>query len=298
LALWQANFVADQLRPFAGSRPVVVVEIQTRGDQARDRPLAEIAGEGVFTKEIQLALLNGSIDVAVHSLKDLPTICTQGVVLAAVPPRGPARDAFVSNRHRSVSDLPPGARVATSSLRRQAQLLHYRSDLSLVSIRGNVETRLRKLEEGNLDGLILAEAGLERLGLGAAITERLSYDWLLPAVGQGALGLECRADDADSRSLVERLDDVRTNQAITAERALLRSLGGGCQVPLGALAEYRGPSLHVRAAVLDQYGRHRVDGEISGPAEQAEKLGRELAEDLSDKGARALLNERTSEAGM
>jgi hydroxymethylbilane synthase len=295
LALWQANFVAEQLRPFSGDRPVVVTEIQTRGDRARDRPLDEIAGEGVFTKEIQLALLAGSIDVAVHSLKDLPTICTQGLVLAAVPPRGSARDAFVSRRHRGVTDLPLGARVATSSLRRKAQLLYYRRDLCLVPIRGNVETRLRKSEAENLDGLILAEAGLVRLGLGTEITELLSEDWLLPAVGQGALGLECRTDDAVSRSLVEQLNDGPSNLAVTAERSLLQSLGGGCQVPLGAFGQCRDGLLRLRAAVLDPSGHKRVHGEITGTADRAEALGRQLAKELSDKGARELLDARTDQ---
>jgi hydroxymethylbilane synthase len=272
---------------------VVVIEIQTRGDRARDRPLDAIAGEGVFTKEIQLALLDGSIDAAVHSLKDLPTIPVEGLVLAAVPPRASTRDAFVSRRYGSVGDLPLHGRVATSSIRRQAQLLHHRPDLSLVPIRGNVETRLRKLDSENLDGLILAEAGLDRLGLSTMVAEVLSGEWMLPAVGQGALGIECRRDDALTRSLIERLNDPPSNLAVAAERSLLRSLGGGCQVPLGALGEYRSGSLHLRAAVLDRYGKKRVYAEAADLAERAVELGHELANELNEKGARELLDAGT-----
>jgi hydroxymethylbilane synthase len=296
LALWQANFVINQLRPLAEPRRVVLVEIQTAGDQVRDRPLSEIGGEGVFTKEIQRALLEGSIDAAVHSLKDLPTIPIEGLVLAAVPPRGPAGDAFVSHRYQSVDALPSGAIVATSSLRRRAQLLYRRPDLELVSIRGNVETRLRKLEGDNIDGLILAEAGLERLGVGDRITELCSNDWMLPAVGQGALALECRAEDRDTRSLVEKLDHLLTRQAVSAERSLLRSLGGGCQVPLGAIAVCQGGSLTLRAAVLDPDGKKRVAAQASGSPDCAEELGRALADELCQMGASELMNERISPA--
>src|SRR5690348_1092863 len=196
LALWQARHVADRLLPLAAPREAVLVEIETAGDRIRDAALTQIGGDGVFTKEIQRALLAGSIDVAVHSLKDLPTTPIAGLTLAAVPERGPAGDAFVSHKHRRFDELPPGAVVGTSSLRRRSQALHRRPDLNLVNLRGNVETRLRKLDEENLDAIILAEAGLQRLGLGAAITELLDPQWMLPAVGQGALGLECRAEDA------------------------------------------------------------------------------------------------------
>src|SRR5215831_19892741 len=205
LALWQANHVAERLRPLSAPRPVELVVIATAGDQVRDVPLAQIGGEGVFTKEIQRALLDGTVDVAVHSLKDLPTIPVDGLVLAAVPERGPTGDVFVSEKHRRFDDLPPGAVLATSSLRRRAQALFRRPDLRLIDIRGNVETRLRKLHESGLDGIILAQAGLERLGLGSAVTEVLDPAWMLPAVGQGALGLECRAADPGTRALVEPL---------------------------------------------------------------------------------------------
>jgi hydroxymethylbilane synthase len=289
LALWQANHVAELLRPLAAPRGVELVEIQTVGDRVHNVPLAQLGGEGVFTKEIQRALLAGTVDVAVHSLKDLPTAVSEGLVLAAVPPRGSAGDVFVSLRHQGFDALPRGAVVATSSLRRRAQALHRRPDLRLVDMRGNVETRLRKLAEQDLDGIILAQAGLERLGLGQAITEVLAPAWMLPAVGQGALGLECRADDGDTLALLERLDDPPTRQAVLAERALLRALGGGCQVPIGATASVEGELLHLRAAVLRVDGTRRVEGQLSGAASGPEALGQQLARQLLDKGAHDLL---------
>jgi hydroxymethylbilane synthase len=290
LALWQANHVAERLRPLAGSRLVELVRIQTAGDRISDLPLSQIGGDGLFTKEIQRALLGGAADVAVHSLKDLPTLPVEGLVLAAVPPRGPAGDALISRRHAAFDHLPPGATVGTSSLRRRAQLLHRRPDLCLVDMRGNVETRLRKLDQQGLDALVLAQAGLERLGLGAAVTEILDPDWMLPAVGQGALGLECRADDREARTLLEDLNDLPTRQAVLAERALLRALGGGCLVPVGAAAVVDGSSLTLRGAVLAPDGRERVDGRTAGPAAEAEALGQRLAEDLLARGARRLLD--------
>jgi len=289
LALWQANHVADLLRPLAAPRPVELVRIQTTGDRVQDRPLAQIGGDGLFTKEIQQALLSGTADVAVHSLKDLPTLPVERLVLAAVPPRGPTGDAFVSNRHRRFDDLPPGAVVATSSLRRRAQVLHRRPDLQLVNIRGNVGTRLRKLDEGGYDGLILARAGLERLGLGDRVREVLDAAWMLPAVGQGALGLECRTEDTETRRLLAGLDDAATRQAVLAERALLRGLGGGCQVPIGAAATVTGDRLTLRGAVLPPDGSRRVAEQVEGDAAEAEELGVRLAERLLALGARELL---------
>jgi hydroxymethylbilane synthase len=290
LALWQANHVAALLQPLAGTRPIELVEIQTAGDQVRDVPLAVIGGQGVFTKEIQRALLEGTVDVAVHSLKDLPTLAVEGLILAAVPPRGLSGDAFVSQQYRSFDALPPGASIATGSLRRRAQALHRRPDLRLVEIRGNVETRLRKLAEQQLDGLILAIAGLERLGLAKAITEVLDPAWMLPAVGQGALGLECRSNDRASRELIEKIDDPATHQAVTAERAFLRALLGGCQVPIGASASVSDTMLTLRGAILPPDGSDRMDGIVSGPCDQAELLGHQLAADMQERGAGALLH--------
>jgi hydroxymethylbilane synthase len=289
LALWQARHIADRLRPLSAPRAVELVEIETAGDRVRDLALTQIGGDGVFTKEIQRALLAGAVDLAVHSLKDLPTTPVAGLVLAAVPPRGPAGDVFVSRRHRRFDELPAGAVVATSSLRRRAQALHRRPDLRLVNLRGNVETRLRKLQEQDLDAIILAQAGLERLGLAEHITGILDPVWMLPAVGQGALGLECRADDAETRALLEPLNDVPTRQAVLAERAVLRGLGGGCLVPIGAAGRVAGTQLSLRAVVLPPDGTRRVAAETAGRAAEAEALGQDLAQMLLASGARELL---------
>ena len=291
LALWQANFVADLLRPLAAPRPVEIVEVETSGDQASDRPLTEISGEGVFTKEIQRAVLAGTADVAVHSLKDLPTLAVEGLTLAAVPPRGPVLDVLVSHRHQSFDDLPTGATVATSSPRRRAQALYRRSDLRLVDIRGNVETRLKKMVDQHLDALLLAQAGMERLGLGKNfLTEPLNPSWMLPAVGQGALGLECRADDSDTRSLLEKLEDRPTRCAVEAERALLRALGGGCRVPIGVHSRIQQDTLHLRGAVLSPDGKWRLEAEGAATPNESEALGNFVAQELLSQGAQQLLN--------
>jgi hydroxymethylbilane synthase len=292
LALWQANHVADRLRPVVAPRAVELVHVPTEGDRDQSASLAHIGGRGVFTKEIERALLDGRVDVAVHSLKDLPTQPVEGLVLAAVPPRGPTGDVLVSANGIAFDALPPGARVATGSLRRRAQLLHRRPDLRLADIRGNVETRLRKLRDDGYDALVLAQAGLERLGLDVA-AEVLDPAWMLPAVGQGALGLECRSDDADTRAILARLEDPTTRRAVEAERALLYHLGGGCQVPLGALAAVVGDELTLRAAVLALDGTRRVAGEATGPAADAADVGRHLADRLRGLGAAELLMKTT-----
>jgi hydroxymethylbilane synthase len=289
LALWQANHVAGLLRPLAAPRLVELVRIETTGDQLRDRPLSQIGGDGLFTREIQKALLAETVDVAVHSLKDLPTQPVPGLILAAVPARGKTGDALVSIRHRCFDALPSGAIVGTSSLRRRAQVLHRRPDLTLVDLRGNVETRLRKLVEQNLDGIILAVAGLERLGLADRITEVLVAEWMLPAVGQGALGLECRTEDASTRALLSHLDDPATRAAVLAERAFLRGLGGGCLVPIGAQGSVQAGKLTLRGAVLSPDGSFRTAGELSGSAGEAEAVGQRLAEHLLGRGGREAL---------
>ena len=290
LALWQANYVRDRLRTLAPERPIELVEIQTEGDLIQNLPLVALGGQGAFTKAIQQALLDHRADVAVHSLKDLPTFAVEGIVLAAVPERAASGDALVSKKHRAFAALPAGATVGTSSLRRHAQLLHRRPDLKLVEMRGNVETRLRKLVEQNLDAIILAEAGLVRLGLADQITEVLDRAWMLPAVGQGALGLECRADDTATRAGVERLNHAPTRAAAMAERAMLRGLGGGCQVPIGAASNAEHGMLTLRGVVLPPDGTRRVEAEIAGPLDQGEILGERLARELLARGARALLD--------
>jgi hydroxymethylbilane synthase len=288
LALWQANHVADQLRALS-SRPIELFHIQTEGDRDQAASLAHIGGRGVFTKEIQRAVLDGRVHVAVHSLKDLPTGPVSGLVLAGVPLRGPVGDVLVTPTPTRFDDLPRGATVATGSLRRRAQLLNRRPDLQLADIRGNVDTRLRKLREHGYHALVLAQAGLERLGLTNVITEVLDPDWMLPAVGQGALGLECRSEDEETRGLLARLDDPGTRRAVDAERSLLYHLGVGCQVPLGAAGRVVGHRVELRAAVLAPDGSRRIAGDVAGPLAIAEQLGRELADRLKRHGADDLL---------
>jgi hydroxymethylbilane synthase len=290
LALWQARHIAGALRAIASSDAIELVLIETTGDQVRDCPLSQIGGDGLFTKEIQRALLDGRADVAVHSLKDLPTEPTPGVVLAAVPPRGSTHDAFVSKKHRHFSDLTPNAVIATGSLRRQAQILWRRPDLQLMSIRGNVETRLEKLEQGSLDAVILAQAGLERLQLSHAITELLDQSWMLPAVGQGALGLECRADDSATRAILGKLNDPATSAAVLTERAVLRTLGGGCSLPVGVVSRVNGDEITIRGVLLDPNGRQRLEASRLGPVADPEALGVRLAQDLLARGGEAILH--------
>ncbi len=289
LALWQANHVADRLRPVVAPRAVELVLIETHGDRDQSTALAAMGGFGVFTKAIQNALLDGRADVAVHSLKDLPTLPTDGLALAAVPQRGPTADAFVSRKYARFDDLPAGAVVGTSSLRRRAQILNRRPDLKLVDLRGNVETRLRKLDEQGFDAIVLAEAGLVRLGLADRITHRLDPSWMLPAVGQGAIGLECRAADEAAVAAVEPLNDVDTWRRVLAERAMLYALGGGCLVPIGATSSVDDGVLTVRGAVLSPDGRRRVVATQTGPADAPLAVGQELAAALVGEGADEIL---------
>jgi hydroxymethylbilane synthase len=289
LALWQANFVAGRLRPVAAPRAVELVLIETHGDRDRASALSAMGGFGVFTKAIQNALIDGRADVAVHSLKDLPTIPEPLLELSAVPPRGPTGDALVSRKHALFDDLPEGATVGTSSLRRRAQVLNRRPDLKLLDLRGNVETRLRKLDDGGLDAIVLAEAGLVRLGLADRITEILDPSWMLPAVGQGAIGLECRADDAETNRLVAALGCPDTFRRVRAERAMLYALGGGCLVPIGATSQVIDGVMTLRGAVLSADGKRRVVGTHTGPADAPLALGQELAATLLAEGADELL---------
>jgi hydroxymethylbilane synthase len=289
LALWQAHFVESRLAPLADPRPVELVLIETHGDRDQATALAAMGGFGVFTKAIQQALLDRRADLAVHSLKDLPTIPTDGLELVAVPPRGPTGDAFVSRKWPRFDDLPRGATVGTSSLRRRAQLLNRRPDLILHDLRGNVDTRLRKLDDQHLDAIILAETGLVRLGLADRITEVLDSDWMLPAVGQGAIGLECRTDDTTTRHLAEGLTDSITWARVTAERAMLATLGGGCLVPIGTVSKVEGGVLTIRGAVLSADGHRRITVTHTGPASTPLAVGQELAAKLLDEGAGDIL---------
>jgi hydroxymethylbilane synthase len=285
LALWQARHVEAKLFPLVDPVPIELVLIDTHGDRDQASALSNMGGFGVFTKAIQDALLDRRADVAVHSLKDLPTIPTVGLELAAVPPRGPTGDAFVSVKWTQFDDLPAGATVGTSSLRRRAQLLNRRPDLRLVELRGNVDTRLRKLTEQNLDAIILAEAGLSRLGLESHITEVLDSEWMLPAVGQGAIGLECRTDDEFARETVGGVSDHDTLARVTAERAMLAALGGGCLVPIGATSSVERGVLTVRGAVLNRDGTRRVVATHRGSSAAPLAVGQELAAMLLAEGA-------------
>ena len=291
LALWQAHYVRARLA-VAAARPVELVVIETDGDRDQAGALSAMGGFGVFTKAIQTALLDGRVDVAVHSLKDLPTNPNADFVLAAVPERGATGDAFVSTRFARFADLPQGATVGTSSLRRRAQLLNRRPDLRLVELRGNVETRLRKLDAQGLDAIVLAEAGLTRLGLAGRVTELLPQDWMLPAVGQGAIGLECRAADGDTAHLAGGLTHPETMARVLAERAMLCALGGGCLVPIGATSTVRDGVLTLRGSVLNLAGSRRVSATHSGPADTPLAVGQELAALLLGEGAAELLAER------
>jgi hydroxymethylbilane synthase len=302
LARWQATWVAERLQELDSRLSVQLVEIKTLGDRDRNSPLATIGGMGLFTKEIQRAVGDGSIDVAVHSLKDLPTQTMDALVLAAVPAREDVADALIAPKYRTINELAQGAYVGTSSPRRRAQLLFLRPDLQVVSLRGNVETRLRQALDGPLDAIILAQAGLHRLGLDRHVTQRLDPSEFLPAVGQGALGIECRRDDPATRALLERLDDLTTRRAILAERAALAGLQGGCNLPMAAWARdlttdktnAETPTLVIDAAVFDPDGRARVAVALSGGQDDPATLGYRAAQALRDQGAIPLLTLRVS----
>jgi hydroxymethylbilane synthase len=294
LARWQSGWVADRLRALHPGLEVELVEIKTQGDRDRNSPLAAIGGTGLFTKEIQRALSEGLVEVAVHSLKDLPTGGPDGLTLGAVPAREDVADALIAPRARTLQGLAPGATVGTGSLRRRAQLLHARPDLVVVGVRGNVETRLNKAIGGELDGVVLAEAGLRRLGLEGHVTERLGPPGFLPAVGQGALGIECRLDDESTIALLAPMDDPATHRGVGAERRVLADLEGGCMIPLAAFARDLEGALALDAFVLDPDGRERVSASLTGPIDDPDALGRRVAEILIAQGADRLLRRETN----
>ncbi len=286
MARWQAEWVAARLQ--ALGTEVELVPISTTGDR-RDEAIGTLGRQGVFTKEIQLALLDERIDLAVHSLKDLPTDPVAELTLAAVPERGPTGDALVSAAGAPLDELPRGARIGTGSTRRRAQLLHFRGDLAMADVRGNVETRLRKLREGDFDAVVLAEAGLTRLGLADQITQRLPAEIMLPAPGQGALGLETRAADASTRRLVVALDHPETHAAVLAERTMLLALEGGCLAPVAALGHVAEGRLTLIGRVLGSDGRQLLESTASAPPSEAEPLGGQVAEALLSQGAAELI---------
>jgi hydroxymethylbilane synthase len=292
LALWQANYISALLR--ARGHEVEIEIIHTTGDKITDVPLAMVgtkggSGKGIFTKEIEDALADGRVDLAVHSLKDLPTELPAGFEIAAITEREDPRDAFCSRHHSSINDLPKGARVGTSSLRRQAQLKAIRPDLDIHPLRGNVDTRLRKLEQGEYDAIILASAGLKRLGKTEFVKQIIPVEIMCPAAGQGALAIEIRKGDGAMRERLEFLNDSGACATTICERALLNCLGGGCQVPIGALAEIKNGILHLEAVVADPDGskvlRESRDGHLNDP----EKLGNEVGDTLLRRGGNEIL---------
>lgn len=289
LALWQANHIGKCLAALGVETRIEI--IRTSGDKIQDVPLAQVGGKGLFTKEIEEALLAGAIDLAVHSLKDVPTELPDGLTLTAMPERDEPRDALIG---LALSDLKAGTRVGTCSLRRSAQLLAHVPGLSILMLRGNVDTRLRKLDEGQYDVIMLAAAGLRRLGWQNRIRELVPAEIVCPAVGQGALAIETRADGGAAQSLVAQLDHAPTRAAVTAERSLLRTLGGGCQVPVGAYATLADGLLHLRAVVASPDGGRLVKGELSGI--DPEITGAQLGDQLLSQGAREILAEVYSTA--
>ncbi len=296
LAVWQANFVAERLREAAGVE-CEIVRIRTSGDHLQTasvtKPLPEYSAgnvaKGIFIKELEDALLAGSIDLAVHSMKDVPTETPSGLAFPAITQREDPRDCLISRGGRTMKTLPYGARVGTSSLRRQAQLRHRRPDLEIADLRGNVDTRIKKLESGDFDAIVLAMAGVNRLGLEGKITQVLDEEVMLPAVGQGALGIETRVNDAETERVAATLDHAETRACISAERAVLRKLQGGCQIPLGALAHVRGETLHLEAAVFSPRGSAHVQSSDEGPVTEAAAVGERLGASLIEAGADDIL---------
>ena len=294
LALWQADFVIGELKK---KYPELVVEkrlMTTKGDKILNAPLAKIGGKGLFTKELETAMLAGEIDIAVHSLKDMPVVVPEGLVITAITQRADPGDAFVSPKYESFQQLPRGAKVGTSSLRRKAQLLHARPDLKIEDLRGNVNTRLRKMEEENFDGIILACAGLKRLGFGDKIRQVLPQAMCLPAVGQGALAIECRQADKQTRELLEFLNDRSTRLCTEAERGFLATVEGGCQVPVGVHAVMgETGTLQVEAVIASLDGStllREVAKAEAKDAQEARAIGISLAEKLLDRGGREILH--------
>jgi hydroxymethylbilane synthase len=289
LAVWQAEYVKQRLEGLHDGLSVELVLIKTQGDKILDTPLAKIGGKGLFVKELEQAMMAGEADIAVHSMKDVPMELPEGFDLPVICEREDPRDAFVSNHYDSLDALPQGARVGTSSLRRSAQLMALRPDLEVLSLRGNVQTRLSKLDDGQFDAILLAAAGLKRLGMNERIRYELPPEVSLPAVGQGAVGIECRADDADTRALLAPLNDADTWDRVVAERAMNRRLEGGCQVPIAGYAELQGDELWLRALVASEDGREVLRVEGRAPRGEAQQLGTGLGDQLLAKGADRIL---------
>ncbi|MEN8204745.1 MAG: hydroxymethylbilane synthase [Pseudomonadota bacterium] len=291
LALWQAEHVRDRLLALHPGLQVELLKMSTQGDRILDSPLAKIGGKGLFVKELEQGMLDGRADLAVHSMKDVPAELPAGLCLGAILEREDPRDAFVSRQYSCVDDLPAGARVGTSSLRRQCQLRAGRPDLQILDLRGNVGTRLGKLDAGDYDAIVLACAGLKRLGLSERITRALTPEEMLPAIAQGVIGIECRVDDARVRSLIEPLNHHETGQRTEAERAMNATLAGGCQAPVAGYSLLNAGVLELRGLVGQPDGSKVIRGDVRGSAVHAEVLGKQLAEDLLSRGARTILDE-------
>ena len=296
LAMWQAEYVAARLKAVHPGLEVELVPMSTRGDKLLDAPLAKVGGKGLFIKELEKALMDGRADVAVHSMKDVPVELPPGMHIPVITARGDPRDALVSSTGTALADLPRGARVGTSSLRRKCQLQALRPELDLVNARGGVHTRLAKLDNGEFDALILANIGLSRLGLESRITENLETERMLPSVGQGALGIECRIGDESTELLIAALNDKSSSLRNRAERAMNRRLQGGCQAPIAGYAELIGCRLHLRGLVASPHGSPEiVTHELSGEADAPEALGYSLADGLLARGAARLLSQASVE---
>ena len=289
LAMWQANFVKAELLKYHPNLTVELLAMKTKGDKILDTPLAKVGGKGLFVKELEVAMLEGRADIAVHSMKDVPVDFPDGLGLAVICEREDPRDAFVSNNYQSLQQLPQGAVVGTSSLRRQSQLRELRPDLIVKDLRGNVNTRLGKLDKGQYDAIILAAAGLIRLQMPQRIASYIEPEESLPAVGQGAVGIECRSDDQQTISLLKPLEDAATRARVTAERAMNLALQGGCQVPIGSFALLEGEQLFLRGLVGSVDGKQIIRKEIRGHKDNAQQLGLTLAKQLLDCGAQEIL---------
>ncbi len=291
LALWQAEWVKSELEKRYPGTDVTLTKIKTTGDKILDVPLAKVGGKGLFVKEIEEAMLANEIDIAVHSMKDVPTFFPEGLHLSCITKREDPRDALLTRNKVKFKDLPKGANVGTSSLRRQAQLMNVRPDFVIHQLRGNVDTRLRKLKEGQYDAIILAAAGVRRLGLADNVTEYIDPGISLPAIGQGALGIECRVDDRELNDMISFFSHADTRICVTGERALLRRLEGGCQVPIACYGQMMDRKLHLTGLVGSVDGKRIIKDAIDGAPEKAEKLGVTLAEKLLSQGADVILRE-------
>lgn len=291
LALWQAEHVRARLLECHAGLQVELLTMSTKGDRILDSPLAKIGGKGLFVKELEQGMLEGRADIAVHSMKDVPAELPDGLCIAAILEREDPRDAFVSDKYASIDALPEGARVGTSSLRRQCQLRARRPDLEILDLRGNVGTRLGKLDAGNYDAIILACAGLKRLGLEARITMALPPELMLPAIAQGVIGIECRCDDEQVKALIAPLHHAVTGQRTQAERAMNATLAGGCQAPVAGYSVIGSAGIELRGLVGRPDGTEIIRGDISGPAQDAEALGKRLADELLSRGAGQILDE-------